>query len=80
MRLGGPVFGETSDPDGWAAAVKSHGYSAAYCPVNSDSDEATIDAYIEAAKKSGHRHSGGRCVEQSDQYRRYGTRGCARKV
>ena len=52
MRLGGPVFGETSNPDSWAAAVKSHGYSAAYCPVNSDSDESTIDAYIEAAKKA----------------------------
>jgi sugar phosphate isomerase/epimerase len=52
MRLGGPVFGETSNPDSWAEAVKSHGYSAAYCPVNSDSDEATIDAYVEAAKKA----------------------------
>ena len=52
MRLGGPVFGETSNPDNWAEAVKSHGYSAAYCPVNSDSDEATIDAYVEAAKKA----------------------------
>ena len=52
MRLGGPVFGETSNPEDWADAVKSHGYSAAYCPVNSDSDEATIDAYVEAAKKA----------------------------
>ena len=68
MRLGGPVFGEISNPDDWAEAVKKQGYSAAYCPVNSDSDEATIDAYIEAAKKSGHRHCRGGCVEQSDQY------------
>ena len=52
MRLGGPVFGETSNPEDWADAVKSHGYSAAYCPANSDSDEATIDAYVEAAKKA----------------------------
>ena len=52
MRLGGPVFGETSNPDSWAKAVKNHGYSAAYCPIDSESDEATIDAYIEAAKKA----------------------------
>ena len=52
MRLGGPVFGEISNPDDWAEAVKKQGYSAAYCPVNSDSDEATIDAYIEAAEKA----------------------------
>ena len=52
MRLGGPVFGETSNPDNWAEAVKNHGYSAAYCPVNLENDEATIDAYIDAAKKA----------------------------
>ena len=52
MRLGGPVFGETSNPDSWAEAVKNHGYSAAYCPVNSDSDEPTIEAYVEAARKA----------------------------
>ena len=68
MRLGGPVFGETSNPDSWAEAVKNHGYSAAYCPVDSESDEATIDAYVEAAKKSGHRYCGSRRMEQSDQH------------
>ena len=52
MRLGGPIFGENSNPDSWAKAVKSHGYSAAFCPVDADSDEATIDSYIEAAKKA----------------------------
>ena len=52
MRLGGPIFGEVSNPDSWAEAVKNHGYSAAFCPVNIDSDESTIDAYIEAAKKA----------------------------
>ena len=52
MRLGGPIFGEISNPDSWAEAVKNHGYSAAFCPVNIDSDESTIDAYIEAAKKA----------------------------
>ena len=52
MRLGGPIFGENSDPDNWAKAVKNHGYSAAFCPVDADSDERTIDAYIEAAKRA----------------------------
>ena len=52
MRLGGPIFGENSNPDSWAKAVKNHGYSAAFCPVDADSDEATIDAYIEAAKRA----------------------------
>ena len=52
MRLGGPIFGEISNPDSWAEAVKNHGYSAAFCPVNIDSDESTIDAYIEAAKEA----------------------------
>ena len=52
MRLGGPIFGETSNPDSWAKAVKDHGYSAAYCPVESESDDATINAYVEAAKKA----------------------------
>lgn len=52
MRIGGPIFGEIANPDSWAEAVKNHGYSAAYCPVNSESDEATIDAYVEAAKKA----------------------------
>ena len=52
MRLGGPIFGETSDPDSWAKAVTNHGYSAAFCPVDADSDDATIDAYIEAARRA----------------------------
>ena len=52
MRLGGPIFGEVSNPDSWAEAVKNHGYSAAFCPVNADSDESTIHAYIEAAKRA----------------------------
>ena len=52
MRLGGPIFGEVSNPDSWAEAVKNHGYSATFCPVNADSDESTIHAYIEAAKRA----------------------------
>ncbi len=52
MRLGGPIFGDSSTPDSWAETVKNHGYSAAFCPVDADTDDVTIDAYIEAAKKA----------------------------
>lgn len=33
MRLGAPIFDCPPDPDGWAAAVRREGYSAAYCPT-----------------------------------------------
>lgn len=51
MRFGAPVFGEYSDPDGWANAVRAAGYSAAYCPVgdDADADTDTIRAYEKAA-------------------------------
>src|SRR5690606_19245371 len=52
MRLGGPVFGEINDPDQWVAALKNAGYSAAYCPVSSDADSATIQSYAAAASKA----------------------------
>jgi sugar phosphate isomerase/epimerase len=49
MRLGGPVFEKTRDAEGWAAAVKRLGYSAAYCPVGEKADDATVRAYADAA-------------------------------
>jgi sugar phosphate isomerase/epimerase len=49
MRLGGPVFEKTDDPQAWAAAVKALGYRAAYCPVEADADDATVAAYARAA-------------------------------
>lgn len=52
MRLGGPIFGNISDPGSWVDRVKEHGYSAVFCPVNADSDEAEVEAYIDAAKKA----------------------------
>jgi sugar phosphate isomerase/epimerase len=51
MRLGGPVF-NVSDPDGWIAALQKAGYRAAYCPVKSTDDHATIQACVKAAKKA----------------------------
>lgn len=53
MRLGGPVFGEVSDPTQWAAAVRKHGYTAAYCPVSVQATADVIRAYANAAEASG---------------------------
>ena len=50
MRLGGPLFADYADPEGWVAAVKQWGYRAATCPVGSDADSGTIRAYERAAK------------------------------
>ena len=50
MRLGGPVFDAPGDSEGWATAVRALGYSAAYCPLKEDADDATVSAYAEAAR------------------------------
>jgi sugar phosphate isomerase/epimerase len=52
MRLGGPVFGDVSDPEKWIALHRKAGYSAAFCPVNADADEDTIRAYADAGAKA----------------------------
>ncbi len=52
MRLGGPLFETYSDPDAWVACVKRAGFTAAYCPVRADADDATVRAYEDAAKKA----------------------------
>jgi sugar phosphate isomerase/epimerase len=49
MRLGAPVFADCSDPEKWVSAVKAAGYSADYCPVDENADDATVSAYAEAA-------------------------------
>ena len=50
MRLGGPVFGDLSDPGRWVAALATAGYGAAYCPFEDGADEAAVDEYREAAR------------------------------
>jgi sugar phosphate isomerase/epimerase len=39
-------------PDRWVAALKQAGYGAAYCPVTTDDDAATVKAYVKAAEKA----------------------------
>jgi sugar phosphate isomerase/epimerase len=53
IRLGGPVWGDSSDPLKWINLVWSEGYTAAYCPVEPGADDATIKAFESAAKKAG---------------------------
>jgi sugar phosphate isomerase/epimerase len=51
MRLGGPVGG-FADPQGWVEMCRERGYRAAYCPVDAKADDATIAAYVEAARRA----------------------------
>jgi sugar phosphate isomerase/epimerase len=52
MRLGGPLFGDTSDPQKWVATVRRHGYSAVYCPVGDQQKDDVIAAYVTAAREA----------------------------
>jgi sugar phosphate isomerase/epimerase len=51
LRLGGPVFDKTSDPDALALAHRRLGYRAAYCPGVSLNDSARIQAFETAFAK-----------------------------
>ncbi len=51
MRLGGPVFGKFDSPGEWTRAVKQAGYTAAYCPFESDISDDELKEYVQAAKK-----------------------------
>lgn len=53
IRLGGPVFGDTSDPARWIELLRKEGYSAAYCPVQPGTDDVTIRAFENSARKAG---------------------------
>ncbi len=52
MRLGGPVYGDCSDPERWAAATRAAGYRAAYCPVDATASDDLVKAYADAAAKA----------------------------
>ncbi len=51
LRLGGPVFTRTDDPDALAQAHRQLGYRAAYCPDIPLKDEARIRAVSQAFQK-----------------------------
>jgi sugar phosphate isomerase/epimerase len=50
VRLGAPIAGPFESPEAWVAAVRARGYRAAYCPLTSDADDATVAAYARAAQ------------------------------
>ena len=51
IRLGGPAFAETQDPEQLAMAHRKLGYSAAYCPNVALNDAAKIQSYADAFAK-----------------------------
>ena len=52
MRLGGPLFDQITDAASWVASIKAHGYSAAYCPIGPEADDATVRDYRNAAREN----------------------------
>lgn len=52
MRLGGPVFGDVSDPEKWIALHKAAGYRAAFCPVDASASDDLVRAYADAAAEA----------------------------
>lgn len=53
MRLGGPLFDTFNDPSEWIRLLRQYNYGAAYCPVPAEADDATVNDYIQAARKAG---------------------------
>jgi len=53
MRLGGPTHDDHGgDPGAWIVELKRLGYSAAYCPVQADADDATVAKFTTAAAEA----------------------------
>ncbi len=53
MRLGAPLFERIADPGDWIEALRVHGFTAAYCPLDHTADDATVAAYADAAARAG---------------------------
>ena len=51
MRLGAPLFKPSDTPENWIAALKYHGYTAAYCPLKDLNNPHLVQAYADAAQK-----------------------------
>ncbi|MFC2112649.1 sugar phosphate isomerase/epimerase family protein, partial [Bacteroidota bacterium] len=53
IYLGGPLSqDEKREPEVWINALRKKGYGAAFCPLNEDADDSTVNAYKEAARKA----------------------------
>jgi len=53
LKLGGKLYEECPDHESWIAAMRRHGYSAAYCPITADADDSVVLAYERAAASAG---------------------------
>ncbi len=49
IRLGGPVWADPNDIEGWIAAHKTAGYTACYCPFDGSTPREAVEALAEAA-------------------------------
>ena len=52
VRLGGPIFDKTDDPDLWLQAHQRLGYKAAYCPVEAEVSDDIVSAFKQAARRA----------------------------
>lgn len=52
MRLAGPTFDNGGTPEEWVVSVRKAGYSAANAPLEPDADDATVAAYVGAARRA----------------------------
>ncbi len=52
LRLGGPVYEETTSPEAWVNALKRRGYGAAYCPLKAEAADDEVQAYEKAAQEA----------------------------
>jgi sugar phosphate isomerase/epimerase len=50
VRLGSPLRQTWDSPDEWIAKLRRHRFRAAYWPLGDDADDATVDAYADAAR------------------------------
>ncbi len=49
IRLGGPVWADPSDVEGWVAAHKKAGYTACYCPLDGSASDDAVQDLVKAA-------------------------------
>lgn len=85
MRIGGALFESFTSPREWAMAVRGQGYSAAFCPVGEDADDAAIREWSDAAADANVVIAevgawGNNPISPDAQVRRAGIEGCCRRL
>jgi len=53
MKLGGPIFKETRNPEEWMEEIKRLGYRAASCPLEPEAPDDVVAAYEKIAEVEG---------------------------